>query len=949
MENEQTKKIRANEKTQTILKICGTKKVSFEDLLKEMSIPERGEDNKLSSKAMSFQNYLNRLVEVDILETNWKKGSRLSPPDKFYWKSARLDSDGFIKMNLDTTQSKFHNIIGRILTHMMGYSRNIANAGILIAGDPGGGKTTTMRDLSSITGIPLTVIEAPHVTDENIVNIPFVTISDGKKTENSISIDLKVQKAESALITEIKKIAALKLDDEALEEKIKFLPHCQSYYEYFKPYITEVRKNYDAILFLDEFYRTGDVKIQNMLREILNGRIGENRIPTGTYIIYASNMNDDGLDDIPQNHNNEIVELNAPDMSCFFKYLKAKYFDEPNAVKARLNGHAPSAEEQEIIDRPILLPKVFNVFAKNMKQVHFGANDVDNEIRLSPRRIEQIIMYTNEVIRSIDNGANTKRESTLLMNFIKTNLRNYLTGKYHKHIQDIIDIVSSICPSNVDLGDALAPTQWKEEVEQQILMKEAMGDARRQVIAIAGEPGIAKTLHVKEIAESLGMNLIHIGTQNLLKEDTMGIPIITEEGTVHFSDPNLYSMIMNMYDNPELAVTATGKYKQILFLDELNRSSKDVFNALRRVMLEKDFNEHCKLPSDILIMVALNPHDTGANEFTTHIRDVMDIVEAEPSHREIDRFIKERRMTKEFNKTLGFNCGDVYTKLLEDFLREHSSHTNIAGEKVGVDQRTFYLNLNSTGAPVYLSPREIDYVVMHALSSSVDDLALLKRYDSQEIYTDKEYGEFILVLQNKLSNVFEGVMRSILYKNDQDTNDIVDHIKNFDSYLRSNSEMFYGIKEEKQESIKTLYEAMKEFDFDVSKLEKNHVEDYLLQRCAKSGEFQNNLNKIFDEVGSSKKDKVDKINTCGIIGVRILKILNEITQDGNDLDNKLFDDVVNMTHNIIKEGAIPLDKENGGEEVTKFFTKLQEHPTVNQMLMDFYRLKTGKEPVLNEE
>ena len=950
----ETKKSPNVTKDEILKEFMSSKKVLLTDILNKHSITLRASDEKtITSEARAVIKILRTLEKSGVIKSNVVKGSRTIFEDRMYWKASMQDADGFNIIKIKQSDTRFDVVIGRVLTHMIGYDNKIARAGILFAGDPGGGKTSLTRLLAQLLGIELTIIEAPHVTDEHIINIPFVTIAtDG--SNSSKSLDLRVQKSESALITELKKSAILKLSDTKLSKKIGESPYLQQYYKKYEPLIRDVRSKYDKILFMDEFYRTGDHKIQNMLREVLNGRIGEARIPAGTDIIYASNMRDDGLDDIPLNHNNEAIEINSPSKDEFFAYLKNKYYDEALIVKKNIKGRKATSDEQIILDRPVLINDVFNQFHKGLEQYHFGANDATNEIRLSPRRLEQIIMYVNEARRYTTSGAQKngakwmKKQWNLVYNFVRTNLRNYLTNKNHKNINDIYDIIGKI--SNYgSSGTMLPPTKWKEEFEQQLTIKMLMGASRTQVTVVGGEPGIAKTLHIADVAKDLGMNMIHIGTQNLLKEDTIGIPLVDDKGIVHFSKPSLFSRIMDEYNNPEFPITTKGKYKHILFFDELNRTTKDVFNALRRVILDKTFNSVCKLPDDTLIVVALNPHDIGANELTTHIRDVMDFIEAEGSYHEIKNYIKNRKTFKLYNEQLGFDLGGVYLKILEDFLRNHSAKTNVSGNSIPPDQYPFYLNLNNSGCPVYLSPREIDYIIMHALNKSVCELIKMENYDPSVIYPDKEYVKYILILQKNLKDVFEGVLNSVFYKNEQNPSDVAVQMNSLAKLMKDNSEWFYGIKEEKQESIKTLQEICKIINYDFSKITKQHVLDFMTQRVLKDGEFQENIASIFEDIDALPIDDIAKMEKKTVLVISVVDLLKEIQKDGTKLNNKIIDDIVTFTHTTIYKNYIndKLIKNTGaeskGKDILSFFETLDAHPTINTALEKFVKLLNIKE------
>src|SRR5574343_2115187 len=81
------------------------------------------------------------------------------------------------------------NIAEKILANMKAKSQSIGKSGILLAGDPGVGKTSFIRFFSLLTGIELITIEAPHITEEHIINIPFIVYDPITKREENGATD----------------------------------------------------------------------------------------------------------------------------------------------------------------------------------------------------------------------------------------------------------------------------------------------------------------------------------------------------------------------------------------------------------------------------------------------------------------------------------------------------------------------------------------------------------------------------------------------------------------------------------------------------------------------------------------------------------------------------------------------------------------------------------------
>ena len=98
--------------------------------------------------------------------------------------------------------------------------------------------------------------------------------------------------------------SASRMTEEEINQSLNQFKTVKAWREENADYIQEATTGFNGILFIDEFFRTGDKKIQNILRGILNGKLGKDELPGNVYIIYASNMEEEEtgtLDVITQN------------------------------------------------------------------------------------------------------------------------------------------------------------------------------------------------------------------------------------------------------------------------------------------------------------------------------------------------------------------------------------------------------------------------------------------------------------------------------------------------------------------------------------------------------------------------------------------------------------------------------------------------------------------------
>jgi len=463
--------------------------------------------------------------------------------------------------------------------------------------------TSSIEQFADIIGMKIITIEAPHVSEDAIISVPYLVktgMNTEKKTmemkeDKNAAMGFEVVTAESSLITDLKNKKPMKQAE--WDKAVNRYAHIAKIREDYRKPIDKIRGTYNTILFLDEFYRTGSKRIQNLFRTILNGYLGDTPIPKNIYIIFASNMdNTDGsLDEVPLNHQFSAVNFDTPNKEDFMAYIGSKF--------AGSEGNENEA---------VVKPEVFNKFMEHLSDDDMGDKDEETGIRVSPRRWEEIIKY-------ISNGIPPKnlKEAEALVQFVYTNMKDYKEGtqssKTEKYAQLVRDLVKE--NSEFDVSHVSAPkgTDWENLFESQIRTKMALGSDRKYVASLSGKPGVGKTSTMRRLAEDMGAKLIEIDCATLNSEDVVGLttPNKNENGVMQtkFTAPPLWSKIMDQYD-PTISIPGSS-YTHILFLDEITRASKRVMNSIRSLMLEKKVNANYAIPDDMMIVTAMNPTDTG--------------------------------------------------------------------------------------------------------------------------------------------------------------------------------------------------------------------------------------------------------------------------------------------------------------------------------------------------
>jgi len=510
-----------------------------------------------------------------------------------------------LKIPQGKSSDKLQKFTETVILHMLGQEAGK----LLLTGDPGTGKSRTVETVVSLLRMQCITIEAPHVSEEAIINIPYL-VRRGNDIENNTDTykvtgenTFEVVNAESNLVTRLKRTRPIK--DNEYNQFLKSHKVLLPLYEKYKNVIEKLP--YQNVLFIDEYYRTGSKRIQNLFRTILNGNIGDTPIPANTYIIFASNMNnDDGsLDPISLNQQFSKVNFDTPSKNDFMRYMADKFtnVDVNTGLEDTSNDSSDlSTDNSGILDNSgdiketkkenTLKPEVYNAFADALTDEDLGSKDMNTEaeIRVSPRRWEEIIKYVNANL-----PVQNETEARNLLTFLKNNMTDYETqetshlyDKYSKVIKNLIKETSGIDADKLPVNTR---KEWRHTLDNELETKLELGDDRKYVPIISGAPGIGKTSIIDKIAKDRNLNLITIDASTLNSDDVIGLTTPDDNNghiTTKFSKPPLYNKIMAQYDSEREPVNGS-KYTNLLFIDEISRTG--CFGGMQEVDVETEDQE----------------------------------------------------------------------------------------------------------------------------------------------------------------------------------------------------------------------------------------------------------------------------------------------------------------------------------------------------------------------
>ena len=262
------------------------------------------------------------------------------------------------------------------------------------------------------------------------------------------------------------------------------------------------------------------------------------------------------VDDIPKNHQFESVVMEAPEKDDWFNWFQSKYApeldDEGNIV-----DDSPTTMQDKNRSSLIVEPEVINKFYDKLETEDLAYNDPVSEVRTSPRRVEQIMVYVNNNL-----PVTSMVHAQQLMSFVKTNFTHYQTGEvsglYDKYANIVSELIKETSGIDVTKEDTLPATQWRSQLKNQIDTKLKTGEERTYPICLSGQPGTSKTTSINELGEDKKMLVIYKDCATVSAEEAIGLPItkdVVEQGKeieVEFTEQclkNILEIIMKELKN----------------------------------------------------------------------------------------------------------------------------------------------------------------------------------------------------------------------------------------------------------------------------------------------------------------------------------------------------------------------------------------------------------------
>lgn len=813
-------------------------------------------------------------------------------------------------------------MVNRVLNNMRGFGRPL-KVSLLFAGGTGIGKTSFIQEMGLLLGMPMIIVEAPHITEEHMVNIPFVIFDKGRKvgSDKTSVKTFELELAESYLAS---KLEALHQDSDS--ELLKTINNSNASTQALwrglggdektiPAKIKDQRQRFQRILFVDEYQRRTTGNVRSMLRALLDGMIGNSKMPSGTYPVYASNLVDVGQQTIEPMHANQqhsMVDYPAPSKDDLFHHISSKFEHKGRPLK----------------------PEVINAFLQALDEEHVAYDDVESAIRTSPRRWEQLLLYVDAAtpVKSAEEAkallANIKA------NFVNTELHTSdtttVSGLYNKVDKIVRDIIKITSGEDFAGTRANSPVEWRDTVMHQVQMAEKLGTSRKYVPIVSGLHGIGKTSNMAMIADALNLRLVTVNCQNVTQEMMSGITLPEQLPDkpgykTKFSKPPLYLFIetemqkaadafLNDKNVPAEKKEAWKKkpFKYLMFFDEINRvKDQNVFNSFRKLILEKQFDV-LPLPNkeSTIVVAAMNPGGDNTKELSSHMRDAVDQIEAAPSWRDQDAWHKYLLQSEDLDDVENAEARDLALKLTDDFGSFFALQTVPRGSNMDPNSLRFYIKMSAdsegdAGNHFYLAPRE--YTQMFAeLARALDDVV-----NEQDKFEDAQgrfdVDKYVDALANVAHKTIMQTLKTVLHKQGEDSDLFSQEVEN---WLEDEKASMLK-KEAPTASLESILDDL--FEYAPNKHLKDDVNfaNLVTQSFDKtkfSEDFSNYLQKMLRE----EKNALDLLSKQTHNKKKFAQGQVQIAKDMHDKLNYLADELIsavdefNLSGDVIESFRVPI-------------------------------------------
>ena len=207
------------------------------------------------------------------------------------------------------------------------------------------------------------------------------------------------------------------------------------------------------------------------------------------------------------------------------------------------------------------------------------------------------------------------------------------------------------------------------------------------------------------------------------------------------------------------------------------------FNALRKLLLEKQFDENHKLHDDVMIATAINPNDTATRTLTKHTMDVLDIIDVALDWGQFTNFLDTKEKFIDLSEEIGFDIHKFGVNVLRDLADQFKSDIDVEGNELTSPMvRPYYWN-TPDGEVIYISPREFDQVITSFIDGVHEDVLDMEMEKNVGL-DEEEVEEIKKSIKNNFSDAWKSTIDFVGTKHQLNTNDISRILKMIETKIK---------------------------------------------------------------------------------------------------------------------------------------------------------------------
>ena len=264
-------------------------------------------------------------------------------------------------------------------------------------------------------------------------------------------------------------------------------------------------------------------------------------------------------------------------------------------------------------------------------------------------------------------------------------------------------------------------------------------------------------------------------------------------------------------------------------------------------------------------------------EFTSHTRDVLDIIPSGGNFRQTFEYIKNKEDLAAISERMGFEIHSVVANIMGQLALEFKSTKDSDDNPVeDPDIQPFWWNDGSN--TFYVSPREMTECVANTITQiedSFDDMG----WDIDGTYADEDYEAYIDEAINVTAKSFINTFNMITLKQDVQGFTKLLGMKILDN--EKFRKMFESIRTKKSANQLNLVQILKNVNGDVSFLDKGVIGEYI--KDFSSTEMIQDVSNITDEYFQNTNGMEALENTLALFD-RLVKSLERLNVSNNYTD-----------------------------------------------------------------